>query len=70
MKLVVNPKEYEWKELGVLWLILIFALKILTLIQVPLAVTNVLLIGASFGLVAISYYKNQENKWSSSFCVS
>lgn len=63
MKLTVDLKKYGWKELGVLWLLLILTLKILTLIQVPLAVTNVLLIGASFGLVAISYYKNQENKW-------
>ena len=65
MKIAVNLKENSWAKIGALWMLLLAVLKVTTMIQVPFAVTNLLLIGVSFILVMISYSENQENKWES-----
>ena len=63
MNIDLNKKENGWIKLGVLWLGLFAVLKLTTVIQVPLIVTNILFVAAAFLLVVYSFYKNQENKW-------
>lgn len=63
MKIDFNVQKNKWVKLAALWLGLILILKILTVIQVPMMVTNIVFVSASFALIAISYINNQENKW-------
>lgn len=65
MNIAVKRKENSWIKMGASWILLIIALKVMTMLQIPMAITNLLLIGVSFGLVMISYIRNQENKWES-----
>ena len=63
MKIDFDIKENKWIKLAALWLVLVFVLKLLTTIQVPMLLTNVVFVSISFALVVASYTNNQENKW-------
>ena len=63
MKINFDIKKNNWIKLAALWLILILGLKVLTMLQAPLVLTNLVFVSASFALILISYMKNEENKW-------
>ena len=63
MKINFDIQKNKWIKLTALWLLLVLALKILTMIQVPMMLTNIVFVSVSFALIVISYMKNQENKW-------
>lgn len=46
-----------------LWAALMLCLKLFTVMQAPLLVTNTVFIVVSFGLISVSYIKNQEDQW-------
>ena len=63
MKINFDIQKNKWIKLATLWMVLIFLLKILTMIHVPMLLTNFVFVSVSFALVLMSYMNNQENKW-------
>lgn len=63
MKINFDMQKNKWIKFTALWVGLILVLKILTVIQAPMLLTNVVFVSVSFVLFAFSYVSNQENKW-------
>lgn len=63
MNITVKGKENSCIKMGAAWILLVLVLKIMTMLQLPMAMINFLLIGLSFSFVLISYIRNQENNW-------
>lgn len=69
MKIDFNVQKNKWIKLVSLWIILVLVLKILTMMQMPMMLTNIVFVSVSFALVVTSYINNQENKWELSIFV-
>ena len=62
MNITVKGKENSCIKMGAAWILLVLVLKIMTMLQLPMAMINFLLIGLSFSFVLISYIRNQEKE--------